>query len=66
MSKEVRNNIRAEMARRGITPGEMANKMRISISTYYRRMRNPDELTLGDIQSAADLLKVPIKTLLEG
>ena len=61
----VGRNILAEMARRGITPGEMALIMGHSTSTFYRRMRHPEDLTIEDLDSAAAAFRIPVETLLK-
>ena len=62
--ENVGRNILAKMVQRGVTPTEMANQMDISLSTFYRRMRRPEELTLQNLDSASSFLKVPIESLI--
>lgn len=62
--EHVGRNILAEMVRRGITPSEMALQMDLSLSTFYRRMRHPEDLTLKNLDSASAFLKVPIEALI--
>lgn len=62
--EHVGRNILAEMARRGITPSEMALRMDLSLSTFYRRMRRPGDLTLENLYLASAFLEVPIETLI--
>lgn len=61
----VARNLKAEMTRRGIGASEMANQMDLSLSTFYRRLRKPQEFTLGNIDKAAAFLGLPVETLLK-
>lgn len=62
----VSDNLKAEMVRRGIGTTEMADRMDLSLSTFYRRLRKPWEFTLQDLDRAAAFLKIPVETLLKG
>lgn len=61
----VARNILSEMVRRGITAPEMANQMNLSLATFYRRMRHPEELTIGELILAAAFLKLPMEALIK-
>lgn len=58
-------NLLAEMVRRGIGASEMANQMDLSLSTFYRWLRKPWELTLNDLDNAAAFLKLPMEALIK-
>lgn len=63
--ESVARNILSEMVRRGITAPEMANQMNLSLSTFYRRLRRPEELTVGELILAATFLKIPLEVLIK-
>ena len=52
------------MKMRCISLDEMALHMDISRSTLYRRLNDPDTLTLGELKQAAKLLKVSVTEIL--
>ena len=60
----VAQNIQSEMVKRGITTTEMANRMEISLVTWYRRMRRPEELSLRELDLASQFLKIPVEKLI--
>lgn len=60
----MKNRILGLMKIRGITPEEMANHMGIAVSTFYKRLNNPNELTYGNLIDMADLIGLPIGELI--
>lgn len=52
------------MKMRCISTDEMANYLDLSRSTFYRRVKDPDTLTLGELKRAAKLLKVSVAEIL--
>ena len=59
-------NIRIEMFKRGINASEMAEQMGISLATFYKRMDDPDNFTIGELRAGAKFLKIDIGDLLRG
>ncbi|MDD3393919.1 MAG: hypothetical protein PHG19_04675 [Anaerotignum sp.] len=57
--------IKGGMCRMGVSSAEMAVYLRISSSTFSRRMNQPDDFTLGDIKVFMDKLKVDKAALLD-
>ncbi len=58
-----RDNLKGEMAKQGIKPEEMYTAMGIGRSTYYNRMKEPRDLTMGDLMEAARLMGVTVRQL---
>ena len=61
----VGRNLLAEMCRRGITVPEMASRLQISTSTFYRRVRSPEQFTIQNLDDAAAMMKIPLEELLK-
>lgn len=66
MSQNVAGRMKCLMERYGIDPDEMAASMRFSLSTFYVRMRNPQTMTLAEVERAAKKLKVEPEKLISG
>ena len=64
VATNARDNIKAEMARRGIKREEMIEAMEIGRTTYYNRMKDPSELTIGNLMEAARLMGVSVQKLI--
>lgn len=62
----MKQKILSLMALYDITKPEMAAAMRMSLDTFYRRLKNPDELTLGELRKAAKKLKTTVSALSDG
>ncbi|HWS31017.1 MAG TPA: hypothetical protein VN512_13005 [Clostridia bacterium] len=45
---------------------EMAAALRMSLDTFYRRLKDPDEFTFGELKKAAKKLKTTVSALTEG
>lgn len=60
----MKDRILGLMRVRGITPEEMANHMGIAVSTFYKRLKAPEELTYGNLIDMADLIGLPIGELI--
>jgi DNA-binding Xre family transcriptional regulator len=58
------DNIRAEMARRRIKGEDLADLIGISYATFKRRIRRPDEFTVGNVANMAVALRCHVSTLL--
>jgi transcriptional regulator with XRE-family HTH domain len=52
------NELKAEIVRNGLTIESFAEKAGITRTTMWRRFNNPDELTLGEITTMADVLNL--------
>ena len=61
--KSVSDNLQWHMHKRNISPQEMAIRMGISMATYYRRIKDPRSLTLGNIKDAAQMMGIKTETL---
>lgn len=61
--ERVASNLRAEMARRRITQGQLAAALNISQSAAQRRVVGLTALDVNELAAAAELLGVPISTL---
>lgn len=58
------SNLRGEMARRGINGDEMSERMCISKGTFYKRLNNPEEFTVGELRMASKFLKMSLEDLI--
>ena len=64
-SAHVSDNIRAEMARRRLSYGKLANLSNVPVHTIRRRMSgNTHAFTIDELQSISEALQVPISRLL--
>lgn len=57
-------NVRAEMARRGISTLELSQLTGIARSTLARRLTGRYDLTVGELLTIADAVGVPLSTLI--
>lgn len=57
-------NIRIEMLRRFVNSEEMAAQMYISLATFYKRMANPNNFTIGELRAGAKFLKMDVGDLI--
>ncbi|AXH88756.1 helix-turn-helix domain-containing protein [Micromonospora aurantiaca (nom. illeg.)] len=66
LSAKVAEEIRAVMARKGITSGGLARQLGVSDAWTSRRisMRGDGEIDLGDLERIADVLGVTVVDLL--
>jgi transcriptional regulator with XRE-family HTH domain len=58
------SNIRAEMARSGITQGVLASRLDMSQSALSRRLTGDADWTVEELLRTAEVLGCPIRTLL--
>ena len=58
-------NLRAEMARRGVTMSQVAAELNVQLATLSRKMSGANDFTLGEARAIKDFLKVdlPIEEL---
>jgi hypothetical protein len=66
MPQAVAGRIKCLMERYGVEPAEMAAAQRFSLSTWYNRMKNPQTLTLAEIEIAAKKLRTTPEKLIVG
>ena len=59
-------SIRAEMIRKGINGEEIAARMFISTSTFYKRLERPETFKLDELRLIAKFLKIDIGDLVRG
>lgn len=52
--------IRKYLSMRGATVEDLATSARVGETTMYRRMREPDELTLGELRAIVRKLQIPV------
>lgn len=62
----MKQKILSLMALYDISKLEMAAGMRMSLDTFYRRLKSPDEFTIGELRKAAKKLKTTVSALTEG
>lgn len=62
-SKEPADTIRAELARRRRSVGWLSAATGISAQTLYRRLANPDDLTVAELGVIATALEVDPEAL---
>ena len=62
----IKQRILSLMALYDISKLELAAAMRMSLDTFYRRLKNPDEFTFGELRKAAKKLKTTVSALTEG
>ncbi len=62
----VGSNVRAEMARRGITQQTLAVHLGISQAQVSKRLNGAIAFDVNELQSAAEFLGVSLDTLTEG
>ena len=63
---EVSRRIRAYMALQGMVPMEMAAALQMGKTTFYARLKQPSNFTLGEVQVMAKKLRVSEQELLYG
>lgn len=59
------NELKAEIVRNGLVIETFADKVGIGRTTLWRRLKNPDEFTLGEILKMADVLNLPKNRITE-
>jgi len=57
-------NVQAEMARNGITQGDLARSLDMHQAAVSRRLTGRTDWTLPEVTKVADLLNVPLSALL--
>lgn len=60
----VADTVRAEMARRRVTQGMLAERLHLSQAAVSRRLKGDVEFGVNELLEAADLIGVPAGTLL--
>ncbi len=50
------NELRAEIVRQELTTTDVANKMGMNKSTFWRKLKEPDKFTLSDIVAIKQVL----------
>jgi len=53
------NKIRGRIMEQGLTIGSLASIIGISPSTLGRKIKNHADMTLGEVESIRDILKIP-------
>ena len=59
-------NLRGLMAMQGVTATEMQTYLGIGETTYYKRLKRPDEFTVENMERAAKRLGVSPAAMIEG
>lgn len=59
-------NIRAEMARRGISQTDLAHRLNLSQAAVSKRLRGVTPLDVNELYSIGTLLDVPVSVLMAG
>ncbi len=57
-------NMAYHMELNRITPREMALAMRVSVPTYYNRLKNPGAMTLDELNSMAKKFRISVAELI--
>lgn len=57
--KELANTLKAWQRHRDRSPDEMGKAMRFSGTTWFNRMRNPQNITVAEAWRAINYLKIP-------
>ena len=63
--QRVAANLAAELARRGMSWAELANRMGVSAAVVYRIKRGETSIDSDEMGKAIDVLKIDITTLWE-
>ena len=50
------NKLRGKMVEKSISVKGLAEALKINAATLYRRLKNPDEFTVGNIKIIAEVL----------
>ena len=50
--------------RKGKCPKDLMSKAHISSSTYYSRMKNPEDLTIGELRAFISTVDIPEEDML--
>ena len=64
-AKSAAANIRAELARRGLTQSDVAPHLGLTRQAVSRRLVGPTPFTLDQLYKIAELVGVPISVLIE-
>ncbi len=59
------NKIRGRIMEQGLTIGSLASIIGISPSTLGRKIKNHADMTLGEVESIRDILKIPPERVVE-
>lgn len=57
--------VKSKMYEKGIKRDEMATYLHISVSTYQRRMNNPEEFTVANLMVFSEKLKIEKSSIVE-
>jgi len=57
------NKLRGRIVEHGLTIEELAQRMDIHPSTFYRRMHSSDGFTVGELQKMLKILKLSAKDI---
>lgn len=57
--------IKSCVARTGTDINKLASKARISRSTYFKHLRDPERITVGELRAYIQTLKIPKEDILE-
>ena len=59
-------NVRAEMARRGLSQAALAQRLNVSQTAISKRLRGETPFDINELTRIAEVLDVPLDTLLVG
>ena len=62
-SRDLWNNVKAELTRRGVKREHAARVMGISTQTYKRRDDDPDDVRLGEVVNLLNYFGIPMSEL---
>jgi len=66
ITKNFKERVKYEMGIRGIKPAEMAVAINLAERTFYTRLANPADFTLGEIDAMARKMHLESSDLLFG
>lgn len=52
------NKLRGKMVEKSVTVKSLAEALGINAATLYRRLKNPDEFTVGNVKFIAEVLQL--------
>lgn len=55
------NKLRGKMVEKSVTVKSLAEALGINAATLYRRLKNPDEFTVGNVKIIAEILQLTVE-----
>lgn len=64
LTQRVAREVRAEMARQGLSSAFVASRIEMGLNTFYRSCRGERSFQISELELLARVLNVPVITLL--